>query len=247
MPNSGHLSNTVGKNNWGEDLMGAPVISLAGWNAAVAELRSQTGRNPTNPGNYPNPAQWVAVERALATTDTATPADAIDGNPNATVAALASMGIVPLAVTQLSCKTFDFTADTPDQPGYFAERWELYKHQYVLGRWTYVRGIRKMEFWNEPDLTAGNSAVGAACMNPARWLEQYTVRSQAIQDAYADFNADVAAGRMNCPALIDATTLPPGTAATCPFTPIITTAFAARTFDGVPLDPSTHTRRLMLP
>jgi hypothetical protein len=63
-------------------------------------------------------------------------------------------------------------------------RRELYKHQYVLSRWTYVRGVRKIEFWNEPDLTAGNNAVGAACMSPSRWIEQYTIRSQAIQNAY---------------------------------------------------------------
>jgi hypothetical protein len=83
------------------------------------------------------------------------------------------------------------------------------------------------------DLTAGASAVGAQCMSPARWLEQYTVRSQAVQDAYADFNADVAAGRMACPALVDPSdVVAGGPAATCPFTPVITTAFAARTFDG---------------
>ena len=61
-------------------------------------------------------------------------------------------------------------------------------------------------------------------MSPARWLEQYTLRSQAIQNAYADYNSDVAAGSLACPSAVR-----------CPLSPIVTaSAFASRTFDGDP-------------
>jgi len=78
-----------------------------------------------------------------------------------------------------------------------------------------------VELHNEPDLSGNN-----ACMNPAEakvqaataafnaatgasltvyqfadmyWADYISVRSVATQDAYADANADVAAGRMACP------------------------------------------------
>ena len=86
--------------------------------------------------------------------------------------------------------------------------------------------------WNEPDLTAGSSAKGATCMAPNRWLEQYTLRSQAIQNAYADFSADCVAG------LISPSPL---SAYGCNLTPLVSTsAFASRTFDGDPVDPTQY-------
>ncbi len=59
-------------------------------------------------------------------------------------------------------------------------------------------------------------------MAPARWIEQYTLRSQAIQNAYADFNADCVAGRVT-----------PWPLGSCALQPIVSTsAFASRTFEG---------------
>jgi hypothetical protein len=64
-------------------------------------------------------------------------------------------------------------------------------------------------------------------MAPARWLEQYTLRSQAIQEAYADLNADAAAGRVACAAALLPNSPP------CPLAPVVTVgAFARRTFGG---------------
>ena len=74
-------------------------------------------------------------------------------------------------------------------------------------------------------------------MGPVRWLEQYTLRSQAIQNAYADYNGDVAAGTLACPAMVAPPM--PANAPLCPFNPIVSTsAFASRTFEGVPPDPT---------
>jgi hypothetical protein len=145
--NPGPLINTLASSSrWGKDLNGVVINSAASFNAAVAQMRTPAGHNPSST-SWANTPQWAAVEAALSTTDESAAADAMDGNPNASVASLASIGIVPLAVTQISCKTFDFTVDSPaaDPVAYWGERWELYKHQYVLSRWLYVRGIRKVE------------------------------------------------------------------------------------------------------
>jgi hypothetical protein len=234
---SGTLQATV-PGTWGNALDDTPVRTSATFAAALAALRTPAGHDPAAAPTFPRPPQFAAVDAILAT------ADAIDGAPAATVAALAAIGITPLVVTQIGCSSFDFTTDAPADAAYWAERWELYKHQYVLSRWTWTRGISKIEcafafcvfvlcvradlafcartVWNEPDLTATTTTRGATCMAPARWVEQYTLRSQAIQDAYADLNVDAASGRLACAASV-----------ACPLAPVVTVgAFARRTFGG---------------
>ena len=76
-------------------------------------------------------------------------------------------------------------------------------------------GVRKFEFWNEPDLSS-------SCVTQASWLEYYTLQSGAIQNVFADGAADVAAGRILCPARNCSA-----------FKPIIyASAFAQATFAG---------------
>jgi hypothetical protein len=67
--------------------------------------------------------------------------------------------VLPLLPLAVSCASFDFTTEDPTTTAYWGERWELYKHQYVLSRFTWIRGIRKIEFWNEPDLTGTLSTL----------------------------------------------------------------------------------------
>ena len=123
----GSIRSTVGSSKYGKDMNGTVVTTFAQWQAAVAQLRTPAGRTPSAAATFVNPPVWSVVEAALALSDNSSPSDALDSNPNATIASLAGVGLVPLAVTQLSCKTFDFTADLPTQPDYFGERWELYK------------------------------------------------------------------------------------------------------------------------
>ena len=124
----GTLVNTVGGQlNFGYDLNGNAVTNYAQWQAAVAQLRTPAGRDYNNTYKLANPALYYQIEQTLATTDTSAPSEEIDGNVNATLAALASLGIVPLVVTQVSCASFDFTTDSPSVPAYWGERWELYK------------------------------------------------------------------------------------------------------------------------
>ena len=129
-----------------------------------------------------------------------------------TVAGAQSIGVEPLLVFWMGCGVFSFTTLDPTSSTYWAERWELYKHQYVAARWAFNHGVRKLEFWNEPDLNSD-------CITAYSWLEHYTLQSQSIQNAYADLNADVAANRIPCPV------------AACPFQPIIlASAFAQDTY-----------------
>ena len=62
-----------------------------------------------------------------------------------------------------------------------------------MAAWQWSYGIQKIEFWNEPDLG------GFPCINASTWLEHLTLRSMAIQDAYADFNSDLVSGARICP------------------------------------------------
>ncbi len=117
----GTLVNTVGSLNWGKSLTGALVSSYSDFVAAVAEVRTPAGHDPN--ATWSNAAHWLKVESILATTDTSEPSEEIDGNPTASIAALATLGIVPLAVTQVSCASFDFTTEDPTIPAYWAERW----------------------------------------------------------------------------------------------------------------------------
>ncbi len=115
-----------GSNAFGKDLNGVVVDSLAAFNVAVALLRTPAGHDINNAGGLVKPAQWATVEEVLSTTDTSEPSQEIDGNPAASVASLATIGIIPLVVTQISCKSFDFTVDSPDgenATAYFKERW----------------------------------------------------------------------------------------------------------------------------
>ena len=47
----------------------------------------------------------------------------------------------------LGCGNFQFSTLNAAQPAYWAERWELYKHQYMAAQWAFTHGVRKLEFW----------------------------------------------------------------------------------------------------
>jgi hypothetical protein len=104
---------------------GAPVVDLASFNAAVATLRSPAGHDisPAGVAAWTTPPLWSKVELTLATTDVSAPSEEIDGNVNATIASLASIGFVPLVVTQVSCASFDFATMDNTQAAYWGERW----------------------------------------------------------------------------------------------------------------------------
>lgn len=150
----------------------------------------------------------------MATTDASSASSELVGNPTATLAALQVFGgISTLAVNGLTCGLFAFASLDPASATYWSERWELYKHQYVLAGYAWKHGVTRIEYWNEPDLNA-------ACINGSTWIEHVTLRSKAIHEAFADFNADVVAAIRTCPVGL-----------TCPIMPsVVASAFASGSF-----------------
>jgi hypothetical protein len=202
---------TAGGAPWGADLNGVSVASQSGFQAALAQLRGPSG-HLSAPEAWANPPGWAAHAALMNATSVAPNGNSMQG----VVSALRAAGVQPLLVFWLGCANFAFSTLNPAQPAYWAERWELYKHQYVAARWAFLNGARKLEFWNEPDLNA-------PCITYYSWLEHYTLQSQAIQNAFADLSADVAAGLIPCPAGL-----------TCPQAPAIyASAFAQASFSGV--------------
>lgn len=195
---------------YGADLTGAPVNSVVEFEAAVAQLRSVQGRTPNAAHTWANPPAWAAFAAQM-NANASTPDG---GSLSATVAALVANGIETLLVFSLNCNQFSLVTMDPSNAAYWQNRWELYKHQYIAARWAYANGVRKLEFFNEPDL-------GEACVTTASWLDYYTLQSRAIQNSFADSNADVAEGAAEC------------VAASCPVQPLIyASAFASATFSG---------------
>ena len=48
---------------------------------------------------------------------------------------LIANGIEPLLVFSLNCNQFGLVTMDPTAAAYWANRWELYKHQYIAARW----------------------------------------------------------------------------------------------------------------
>lgn len=191
------------------------VTSQSAFANAVIELRSPEGHNPDSVISWKNPVQWANIDSVLATSSSGT--GAIEGNANFTIATLIQHGITPFAVVQLGCSVLTFSTMNSSQPAYWAERWELFKQRYAQSRWLWLRGVREIEFWNEPDLPSNT------CMDlSTTWLEMYTLSSTAIQNAFEDMNNDKVNKLISCPPH-----------ATCPLTPyIIASAFAKTAFSG---------------
>ena len=126
--------------SYGSDLYGDPVTSYATFDAAIATLRTPAGHAPG--ASWPNPPRWATHEAMLNATSVAP-----DGNSMLNVVAAAqAVGVEPLLVFWMGCGVFQFSTLDRTNSTYWAERWELYKHQYVAARWAFNHGVRKLEF-----------------------------------------------------------------------------------------------------
>ena len=198
---------------WGQDMLRAPVTDVGKYMTAVALLRSWDGHNAANAAAFPYPPPWAMIDYANRHyPDNDQRSDASGPVIDRLVAAL---GFWPLMVPHTTCGALVFSTLTPAEPAYWAEHWETYKWQYASAVWLWEKGVSKMEFANEPDLKVQNacldfnhpSVIDAAAklaVTPQQFVDMYwsdwlAVRSVATQDAYADANADVAAGRRPCP------------------------------------------------
>jgi len=193
---------------WGNDMSNKPVTNQAQFNAAVATLRTPAGHDPSKASTFARPPLWALYDTSMNTGAIGGTVD-VSGTVTNTVAQLIANGIEPLLVMQLGCSTFSFTTFDWANATYWGERWELYKHQYIMARWAYVRGITRFEVYNEPDLYSNALCIGgngitsglSAIPPGLPYLEHITLRGKALNEAYADLNADVANKALACPAL----------------------------------------------
>ena len=165
----GVLPRTLYATTFGTALDGSAVTSAATYTAAVAQLRLPAGHSPTST-TWANPVNWAAYNQGLSAM---TMSSAVGNSVEGTVAALQQAGIEPLLVQWNTCSAFSYSTFDAASAAYWAERWELYKHQYALARWAWTKSVRKLEFWNEPDLNA-------ICinLNATQWTDYYLVPPQ---------------------------------------------------------------------
>ena len=141
--------------NFGNDLSGYPVTSSATYSQAVSGLRSPGAHNPPASSNWPNPVRFAVYDTALAAS---TSTSATGNSVTAVVAALQANGLEPLLVQWTTCGQFAYTSYDSTNSTYWAERWELYRHQYALARWAWLHSVRRPIFLFEFAYpTAGSS------------------------------------------------------------------------------------------
>lgn len=127
---------------WFNDANNNSVTSFASFQSAINLLRSPQGRNASY--TWPNPMQWNTLNVALSTPD---PTNSLGGGAQQTVESLQTIGIEPVLVFSLTCAQFNFSTLNASSPTYWAERYELYKMQYMTATWAFRQGVRKTEFW----------------------------------------------------------------------------------------------------
>lgn len=138
-----------GSTKWGKSLSGASVTDLASFQAAVAELRSPNGHDPSPAAValWTNPVRWSRFDTNWVTTDTSSPANEQEGNHNATLAAVAqTLPNPPLVV--ISCglgSVRDGGVLDNATSAYWASHWEVYKHFYAFSRYVCVRDFLQRE------------------------------------------------------------------------------------------------------
>lgn len=119
-------SSTTSK--WGKSLSGTSVTDLATFQAAVAELRTPAGHDPTATGSWAYPVRFDKFDTRFVTTDTTTKADEQEGNHNATLAALKAMTQLNTPLVVIGCgqgSVKDGGILDTTNPAYWASHWEV--------------------------------------------------------------------------------------------------------------------------
>ncbi len=197
------LRTFIGTTNWGKDLNGILVKDKITFTNAIALLRTKNGRSLTYA--WKTPVKWSAIFNYMSV-------DAgVHGSDDNTISKLAALGVSLLAVEGIGCSgtNFNFQSMNSTSSAYWSERYELYKHSYAMAVYSYKKGIKMIEFFNEPDL-----ALGTTCLDSNKFLDFYKIRSLSIQNAYEDLNNEtsVQASRINVQ--------------------VVSSAFARRTYGG---------------
>jgi hypothetical protein len=123
-----------GSLKWGKSLTGVAVTNLAGFQAAVAELRTPAGRLNPAPSQFSHPVRWATLSTKWSTTDTSSSANMQEGNHNATCSTLQQiLPNAPLVVIGCGLGSIrDSGVLDTSSPAYWASHWEVYKHFYAF-------------------------------------------------------------------------------------------------------------------
>jgi hypothetical protein len=170
------LRKFIGTEKWGQNLNGNLVTNRIEYSLAITGLRSSNGRDI----NYPwkNPVKWTVIFSAINNDF-----EGIYGSDESVINKLNSNNISTLVVQHLGCgAAFQYKNLNPTDPIYWNERWELYKHSYAMAVWAWGKGVKMIEFYNEPDFSLGG------CLTAETFKDSYFIRSSSIQNAYSDLN-----------------------------------------------------------
>ena len=101
------------------------------------------------------------------------------GIPEEYLKKLRGANIDVMAVWDLDCRELPFESVDASSPIYYKERFENYRLMYIGSVWMAEQGITKIELYNEPDKDAD-------CMDAERWRDDVRIKSDAVQNAFAD-------------------------------------------------------------
>jgi hypothetical protein len=160
------------------------VINEFAWRAAVANVRhssKDTGKEFFDwlVGHLAMP--WPTFLSYLNTTRNNDVNNRQGGNREDMITTLVQQGVTVQALFDFRCKHLEFLSVDPASGDYWKERWEEYRLMYIGARWMAKFNVTITELYNEPD-------KDIKCMDPTKWPDHMRIRSQAIQDGYADFS-----------------------------------------------------------
>lgn len=173
--------NTYG-DQFGVSFQGKQITSKATWLAAVDELR-QVSDSPSKPEFF----EWLVDQKSIDWIDFLNKTGNLAthlyeqqrGTAEWTLQALTEGNYQIMALWGVDCVSFPYSSRDPRKAQYWKERYESYRLHYVGGRYLARFNISMVELYNEPDIQP--------CIDAQRWGDDTLIRSQATQDAYADF------------------------------------------------------------
>jgi hypothetical protein len=170
---------------FGRSFDNTEVVNEIFWRSAVSDLRQRSnnfGRDFFDWLILQLPIKWSTLLNQLNTTNSGAFLRQ-GGNPEYIITNLKQQGYTILALFDYRCDNLPFLSSDPVSGEYWKERWEEYRLMYIGARWMAKFGVPIVELYNEPDKENGK------CMDPVKWSDHMRIRSQAIQDGYADFSS----------------------------------------------------------
>ncbi|KAL4515713.1 hypothetical protein Ndes2437B_g07136 [Nannochloris sp. 'desiccata'] len=169
---------------YGRAFDNSEVVSEPFWRSAVSGMRQNSNDSGKEFFTWlveQLPVRWATLLSQLETTNSGAFLRQ-KGNPEYIITNLKQHGYTILALFDFRCDNLPFLSSDPNSGDYWKERWEEYRLMYIGARWMAKFGVTIVQLYNEPD------KENDKCMDPTKWSDHMRIRSQAIQDGYADFS-----------------------------------------------------------